>query len=148
MPPERPEVRAVTVSWVQFATGYRVDLARLGALCRAHGKFFVVDAIQGVGACPLDVHACHVDVLACGAQKWLLSPWGTGFLYVRRALVERLAPTSVGWMAVRGADDFKRLVDKQGMDALYLGPDEARAFWLAEIGKWRDVIDSSHIEKQ
>ncbi|MBV9880225.1 MAG: aminotransferase class V-fold PLP-dependent enzyme [Gemmatirosa sp.] len=108
---DRPEVRAVTVSWVQFSTGYRVDLARLGALCRAHGKFFVVDAIQGVGAVPIDVHACQIDVLACGAQKWLLSPWGTGFLYVRRALVDALTPSSVGWMAVRGADDFSRLVD-------------------------------------
>jgi len=108
---ERPEVRAVAVSWVQFATGYRVDLARLGALCRAHGKFFVVDAIQGVGAQSLDVRACNVDLLACGAQKWLLSPWGSGFAYVRRELIEALQPSAVGWMAVRGADDFTRLTD-------------------------------------
>ena len=108
---ERSEVRVVTVSWVQFSTGYRVDLARLGALCRAHGKLFVVDAIQGVGARPLDVRACHVDILACGAQKWLLSPWGTGFVYVRRELLSRLEPGAVGWMSVRGSDAFSRLVD-------------------------------------
>jgi selenocysteine lyase/cysteine desulfurase len=84
---DRPEVRALTVSWVQFASGYRVDLARLGRLCRERGVWFVVDAIQGVGAATLDVRACHVDLLACGAQKWLLSPWGSGFLYVRHELV-------------------------------------------------------------
>jgi selenocysteine lyase/cysteine desulfurase len=105
----RPEVKALTVSWVQFASGYRVDLARLGAACRALGKWFVVDAIQGVGALPLDLGATPVDVLACGAQKWLLSPWGTGFLYVRRALVERLVPGYVGWLAVHGSDDYSRL---------------------------------------
>ena len=125
---ERPEVRAVTVSWVQFSSGYRIDLARLGALCRAHDTFFVVDAIQGVGACELDVRACQIDLLACGAQKWLLSPWGTGFLYVRRELIDQLAPNAVGWMAVRGADDFSRLVD---YDFTYR--DDARRFEVLTV---------------
>ena len=107
----RPEVRALTVSWVQFASGYRVDLARLGAACRERGVWFVVDAIQGLGACTLDLRETPIDLLACGAQKWLLSPWGTGFAYVRRELVGRLRPSSVGWMAVRNSDDFSRLVD-------------------------------------
>ncbi|WP_104022588.1 aminotransferase class V-fold PLP-dependent enzyme [Gemmatirosa kalamazoonensis] len=120
---DRPEVRAVTVSWVQFATGYCVDLARLGARCRERGKFLVVDAIQGVGARPLDVRACNVDVLSCGAQKWLLSPWGSGFTYVRRELIADLEPSSVGWMAVRGSDDFSRLVDYD-----YTLRDDARRF--------------------
>ena len=104
-------VRVATVSWVSFATGARVDLARLGRLCRERGIYFVVDAIQGVGAAPIDVHECQVDILACGGQKWLLSPWGTGFTYVREALVQQLQPVAVGWMAVRGSDDFTRLVD-------------------------------------
>ena len=106
-----PRVKVVTVSWVSFATGYRVDLARLGARCRERGVYFVVDAIQGLGAATLDVARCHVDVLACGAQKWLMGPWGTAFVYVRDELVERLAPSAVGWMSVRGSDDFSRLVD-------------------------------------
>jgi selenocysteine lyase/cysteine desulfurase len=53
----------------------------------------------------------HVDIFACGAQKWLLSPWGSGFVYVRRELIERLEPHDVSWLAVRGADDFSRLTD-------------------------------------
>ena len=104
-------VRVLAVSWVAFSTGYRVDLARLGAACRARDVMFVVDAIQGVGAQPLDVHGCDVDVLACGAQKWLLSPWGTGFTYVRRELQDALEPPGAGWLSVRGAEDFSHLTD-------------------------------------
>ena len=108
---EDPAVRAVSVSWVGFASGYTVDLEAIGRACRARGAYFIVDAIQGLGPLTIDVRACHVDILACGAQKWLLSPWGTGFVYVRRELVEQLAPNVVSWMAVKGSDDFRRLVD-------------------------------------
>ncbi|MDQ6830578.1 MAG: aminotransferase class V-fold PLP-dependent enzyme, partial [Gemmatimonadota bacterium] len=96
---DRPGVRALAISWVSFATGYRVDLARLGRECRARGIYLVVDAMQGVGALMLDVRETPVDILACGGQKWLLSPWGTGFVYVRDELVQRLEPYAVGWMA-------------------------------------------------
>ncbi|MGH7664074.1 MAG: aminotransferase class V-fold PLP-dependent enzyme [Gemmatimonadaceae bacterium] len=108
---DRPRVRAVTLSWVSFATGYRADLVRVGAACRERGILFVVDAIQGLGAEAIDVRACGIDILACGGQKWLLSPWGTGFAYIRDDLVRALEPQAVGWMAVRGSDDFSRLTD-------------------------------------
>ncbi|HEY7396636.1 MAG TPA: aminotransferase class V-fold PLP-dependent enzyme, partial [Gemmatimonadaceae bacterium] len=108
---EDERIRAVTVSWVQFASGARVDLDALGSICRERGVFFVVDAIQGVGPLVLDLSTTHVDILACGAQKWLLSPWGSGFVYVRKALIETLEPYDVSWLAVRNADDFSRLVD-------------------------------------
>jgi selenocysteine lyase/cysteine desulfurase len=108
---DEPGVRLLAVSWVQFATGHRAALARLGRACRERGVWFVVDAIQGVGAAPLDVRACDVDVLACGGQKWLLSPWGTGFAWVRRELATQLEPPAAGWISVRGAEDFGRLTD-------------------------------------
>jgi cysteine desulfurase / selenocysteine lyase len=108
---EDERIRAVTVSWVQFASGARVDLDALGSICRERGVFFVVDAIQGVGPLMLDLSKTHVDILSCGAQKWLLSPWGSGFVYVRKALIETLEPYDVSWLAVRNADDFSRLVD-------------------------------------
>jgi cysteine desulfurase / selenocysteine lyase len=104
-------VRVVSVSWVDSANGCRADLARIGAACRDRGIYFVVDAIQGVGACPLALDALHVDILACGAQKWLLSPWGSGFVYVRRELAIELEPPVVSWMAPKGTDDFRRLRD-------------------------------------
>jgi cysteine desulfurase / selenocysteine lyase len=108
---EDERVRAVSVSWVQFASGARVDLAALGTLCRERGVYFVVDAIQGLGPLTLDLSATPVDIFACGAQKWLLSPWGAAFVYVRRELIDQLEPHDVSWMAVKGSDDFSRLVD-------------------------------------
>ena len=105
-----PRVRALTVSFVQFSNGWKADLARLGSACRANGAWLVVDAIQGLGAAPLDVRDLPVDLLACGGQKWLLSPWGSGFLYVRRELVTRLEPMAVGWLAVASTDDFANLL--------------------------------------
>ena len=108
---EDPAVRAVALSWVGFANGYTVDLEAIGRACRARGAYFIVDAIQGLGPLTLDVRACHVDILACGAQKWLLSPWGSGFVYVRRELIAELDPNVVSWMAVKGSDDFTRLTD-------------------------------------
>jgi selenocysteine lyase/cysteine desulfurase len=106
---DEPNVRVLSVSWVSFETGLKLDLARLGAACRDRGVYFVVDAIQGVGAASLDVRDCHIDFLACGGQKWLLSPWGTGFLYVRRELVPELVPHTVSWIAVKNAEDFTQL---------------------------------------
>jgi cysteine desulfurase/selenocysteine lyase len=102
-------VRVLAISLVQFSNGYTVDLARLSAATRETGTFLVVDAIQGVGQLPLDVSKTPVDVLACGAQKWLLSPWGSGFVYVRRELIREMRPAVTGWMAFEGTDDFSRL---------------------------------------
>lgn len=123
-----PRVRVLAVSFVQFSNGYRVDLRRLGAACRANGTLLVVDAIQGIGNSMLDVRETPVDILACGGQKWLLSPWGSGFLYVRRELIGALEPAIAGWMAFEGTDDFTRLTDYGAT----LRPD-ARRFELATL---------------
>lgn len=104
-----PRVRVLAISLVQFSNGYTVDLARLSSATRAAGTYLVVDAIQGVGHIPIDLRVTPVDVLACGAQKWLLAPWGSGFVYVRRELIRELRPALTGWMAFEGTDDFTRL---------------------------------------
>jgi len=107
---DEPGVRVLALSWVGFATGVVADLERFGEACRARDVRFVVDAIQGLGALTIDVHRAQIDIMACGAQKWLLSPWGTGFTYVRRALARELSPQPVSWMGVEGSDDFTRLL--------------------------------------
>jgi len=106
-----PRVRVLAVSLVQFSNGYTVNLARLSAATRASGTYLVIDAIQGVGQLPVDVTKTPVDILACGAQKWLLSPWGSGFVYVRRELVREMSPSITGWMAFEGTEDFTRLTE-------------------------------------
>jgi selenocysteine lyase/cysteine desulfurase len=62
-----------------------------------------------VGQVPVDLARTPVDALACGAQKWLLSPWGSGFLFVRRELIGALTPPITGWMSYEGTEDFTRL---------------------------------------
>ena len=106
-----PRVRVLAVSFVQFSNGYRADLKKLGAAARANGTYLVVDGIQGIGNSVLDVQETPIDILACGGQKWLLSPWGSGFVYVRKELVSKLEPTITGWMAFEGTDDFSRLTE-------------------------------------
>lgn len=125
---DRPGVKVLVLSWVSFETGYAIDLARIGRACEERGIFFVVDAIQGVGALTLDVSSLHIDILACGCQKWLISPWGTGFVYVRRDLIGALEPSDVSWMAVRESDDFTRMLE---YDFTYR--DDARRFEVVTL---------------
>jgi selenocysteine lyase/cysteine desulfurase len=124
----RGDVGVVTISWVSFVTGDRADLRRIGEACRTHGAWFVVDAIQGVGVAPLDVRECHIDILSCGAQKWLCAPWGSAFAYVRRELVESLEPHTGGWLSVRHSEDFTKLLD---YDPTFFN--DARKFEVATI---------------
>jgi selenocysteine lyase/cysteine desulfurase len=91
-----PRTRVLAVSWVQFLSGFRCDLAALSALCRDRGVILSLDAIQGLGALRLDVAETPVDFLACGGQKWIMGMVGTGFFYVSEALQERLTPLR-GW---------------------------------------------------
>ena len=106
-----PRVKVLAVSLVQFSNGYRVDLAALSAATRATDTWLVVDGIQGVGVEELDVRRTPVDVLSVGAQKWLLSPWGSGFTYVRREVITQLEPLYVGWTACEGTDDYSRMTE-------------------------------------
>ena len=92
--------RVIAVSFVQFSNGFRVDLDRLGAHCRDRGIYLCVDAIQGLGALPLNVAESRVDFLACGGHKWLLAPIGIGFLYVRQDAQADLWPVEVGHHSV------------------------------------------------
>ena len=104
-----PRVRVLAVSLVQFSNGYAVDLEALSEATRRTGTYLVVDAIQGLGQVPVDLQRTPVDVLSCGGQKWLLSPWGAGFTYVRRELIGQLTPPLAGWTAFEGTDDFTEL---------------------------------------
>ena len=108
---DEPGTRVLSLSWVGFATGFTTDLDRMSEECRARGVWFVVDAIQALGVLPLDLRRTRIDLLACGGQKWLLSPWGSGFTYVHPDTLDALEPQPVSWMAVRSSDDFSDLVD-------------------------------------
>jgi selenocysteine lyase/cysteine desulfurase len=92
--------RVVTVSWVSFEDGYRHDLAPLAQIAHERGALFCVDAIQGLGAFPLDVRALDIDVLYSGGQKWLLALQGVSFVYVRAELLDQIATGAPGWRSM------------------------------------------------
>ncbi len=98
--------KVVAVSWISFADGYRHDLAALAQVAHEHGALLCVDAIQGLGAFPLDVQACEIDALYGAGAKWMLALQGVGFLYVAPGLVDRLELGAPGWRSVRDMWNF------------------------------------------
>ena len=98
--------RLLAISYVQYLSGYRVDLEKLGEICATHGCLFLVDAIQGLGAFPIDVHRADIDILAADGHKWLLGPEGCGVLYVRRDLQDEIEPVEFGWTNVAKYADY------------------------------------------
>jgi selenocysteine lyase/cysteine desulfurase len=95
--------RVLTISHVEWSTGFRNDLDALGELCRARGVALLVDAIQGLGPLTIDVGRTPIDFLCADGHKWLLGPEGAGLMFVRRDWIGRLRPLGVGWHSVVGS---------------------------------------------
>ena len=91
---------AVAISHVEYANGFRHNLRVLSEIAHEHGAYLIVDAIQSVGTMPIDVKRDDVDFLASSCYKWLLSPSGAAYLYVKDELIEQLEPPSTGWASV------------------------------------------------
>lgn len=92
--------RAVCVSSVQWCSGYRVDVRTLGRLCRERGIWFVVDAIQEMGALAIDLSDSWADFVIAGGHKWLNAPFGCGVMYVGDRVLAELDPASWGYLAL------------------------------------------------
>jgi len=113
-----PRTRLVAVSWVSYADGYRHDLAGLAAVAHEAGAFLSVDAMQGLGAFPLDASKLGVDAVYAGAAKWLLGLHGVALLYVGESLDARLRLTSPGWRSVEDMWDFHNYTQPLSRDAM------------------------------
>lgn len=101
--------RVMTVSSVQSVNGFMIDLQALGELCRDREVLLFVDAIQSLGAVPMDVKKCGIDFLAADGHKWMLSPEGTGIFYCREGLSELLNPNLIGWKSVVHDHEFEKI---------------------------------------
>ncbi len=105
-----PSTRVLSVSWVRFQDGLRLDLLRLAAGCAERGVLLVVDGIQGAGTLPLELGSealAGVAAFATGGHKGLLAPQGLGVLWTAADLRQHLTPPG-GWLSVEGATDFSR----------------------------------------
>ncbi|HEV7701691.1 MAG TPA: aminotransferase class V-fold PLP-dependent enzyme [Pyrinomonadaceae bacterium] len=102
--------RVVAISVVQYASGFKADLERIGRAARAVDALFVVDLIQGLGAMGFDLDAQFVDAASGASHKWLCAPEGCGYIYLSDRARERVKPTLVGWISVETPWDF---VDKE-----------------------------------
>ncbi len=98
--------RLIAISSVQYASGLRMDLERIGSFCHERGILFCVDAIQSLGAIPFDVQACKADFVAADGHKWMLGPEGLGVFYCRQELREQLKLSQFGWHMVENVGDF------------------------------------------
>jgi selenocysteine lyase/cysteine desulfurase len=101
----KPGTRLISVSQVQFLSGYRVDLEKIGKVCAEKEIIFSVDAIQGLGAVRLDVEKWKIDFVACGTQKWLLGQPGMALIYISQKLQQQLKPKVIGWFSVKNPFD-------------------------------------------
>lgn len=109
--------RLLTVSAVEFSTGFRMPLAELGRLCRERGVLFCVDAIQALGAMQFDVKRWGIDFLSADGHKWLLGPEGFGIFYCRRERIEALSNCILGWAGVEDPSDYDRTDQEHARDA-------------------------------
>ena len=111
--------RLLSISFVQFLSGYRAPLEAVGEICHRNSCIFMVDAIQGLGAFPVDVRACHIHALAADGHKWLLGPEGCAILYINQELQSHVEPVEFGWTNVAGYEDY-------GSRDMALRPDAGR----------------------
>jgi selenocysteine lyase/cysteine desulfurase len=92
---------AVAISHVEYANGFRHDMRAISEIAHEHGAYVIVDAIQSTGAVSVDVKRDNIDFLTASCYKWLLSPPGTGYLYVREELIQKFEPPFTGWASVK-----------------------------------------------
>jgi selenocysteine lyase/cysteine desulfurase len=105
------QTAVVSVSQCHWTDGRLVDLARIGEAARRHGAAFIIDASQSLGACPLNVGECQPDFLVSVGYKWLLGPYGLGYLYVAERWHTKGEPIEESWLHRLGSDNFASLVD-------------------------------------
>lgn len=103
-----PRTRLLAISAVQYASGLRLDLQRLGAGCAARNVLLCIDAIQQLGAQPFDVQASQCAFAMADGHKWMLGPEGLGVFYCRRDLREQLTLHEYGWHMLEDAGNYDR----------------------------------------
>ena len=143
----RPGTKLIAVSSTDFLTGFRCDLVELGEFCRQRGILLCVDAIQSLGAVPLDVRQGGVHFLACGGHKWLLSTMGIGALYIAKEVNDLVHPERVGWRSVQDEEDFYTLELQLKKDARRFETGTLNIAGIAALGIALDMLLEIGLER-
>ncbi|MBZ0182596.1 MAG: aminotransferase class V-fold PLP-dependent enzyme [Melioribacteraceae bacterium] len=101
-----PKTKMLSISAVQFLSGFRAELKSIGELCRKYNIIFAVDAIQAVSAVNIDVEEMKIDFLAGGSQKWLMALQGLSYIYLTEELQNRINQKHLGWLSVKNPFDM------------------------------------------
>lgn len=139
--------RVVTLSFVEFASGFRNDLRTIGRSCRERDVLFVVDAIQGLGALALDVERDMVDALSADAHKFLLGPDGCALFYISARAIGRVRPTLVGWTSVREPYDFNNYEQEYALGAKRFEPGALNTAGVVGLGAAIELFLQAGVEK-
>lgn len=132
--------RVVALSWVQYATGFRSDLAAIAEHCRRRDVLFVVDAIQGLGALKLDAEAMGCDVVAAAAHKWMLGPEGIAVLWLGPRAVPRIRPIHAGWRSMAHMFEWDRFEIAWNEAALGQEAGTLNAFGILALGASLEML--------
>src|SRR5262249_39911201 len=138
--------RGVSLSFVEFASGFCNDLATIGRFCREHDVLFVVDGIQGGGALNLDVEGFSIDALSADSHKFLLGPEGVALFFVSRRAMERVKPTLVGWLSVENPEDFSDDDQPYALTARRYEPGALNTAGVVGLGAAIELIQQVGIE--
>jgi cysteine desulfurase/selenocysteine lyase len=139
--------RLVTISAVQYASGYRTDLVALGNFCKEKGIFLCVDAIQALGVLPVDVQKMNIDFLSADGHKWLLGPEGAGIFFCRSELLAHLRPSTVGWLCMKNAEDFGHYQFEFRDDARRFDSGAYNVAGICGLGASLELLDSIGMDK-
>ena len=139
--------RLLAISFVQYLSGYRAPIEQIGEICARRGCFFFVDAIQGLGAFPLDVEKCRIGALAADGHKWLLGPEGCGILYVRQAWQDRIDPVEVGYTNVADPTNYAERTERLRPDAARYEPGTLNTAGIFGLRASIDLLIEAGVER-
>ncbi len=134
------DTKLLSISSVQFSNGFRVDLERLGELCRRRKVLLFVDAIQSLGIATLNVSESGIDFLASDGHKWLLGPEGAGIFYCRHELAELLRPSLIGWKSIVNENDYDHIDFRLKTNSLRFEEGSLNVMGIMALGAAVDLL--------
>ncbi|HLE24339.1 MAG TPA: aminotransferase class V-fold PLP-dependent enzyme [Thermodesulfobacteriota bacterium] len=139
--------KLLTVSSVNFSSGFKIDLEVVGRLCKEKGILFFVDAIQSLGVIPMNVHEFEIDFLAADGHKWLLSPEGTGIFYCRKELALMVNPPLIGWKSIINESDYDHIDFRLKTNSLRFEEGSLNVMGIFALGAAIDLLIKVGIDR-